>query len=137
MTKSINLLDNPLHNGRYVKVEIDTDFKVKVSAVWIEGFRQEPYESNGAVWIGYHIAPLDPDMKRPATDPRQEVILFGQHVMDETKRRFFPFDVQNYVWLTEFETLGGKAFFEWNEEAFLEPKQAHKPRLARGVQMTA
>lgn len=134
MPKSINLHEKGLKDGRYILVSVDSDLVVKVNAVFVKGFHQEPYEDNGAIWMGYDIAPLDAEMKNPATEPKREVILFGQHVMNEVKKRFFPFEVRDYVWLTEFETLGGKAFFDWNKEACPEIKRdVHKPRLARGI----
>ncbi len=135
MPKSINLQENPLKDGRYIQVLIDPDLTVKVLAVHVQGFRKEPYENNGAVWMAYDIAiaPLDAEMKNPAMEPKREVILYGQHNMGEVKKRFFPFDVQNYVWLCEFEELGGEKFFEWNEESCPGCRQTYTPRLARGV----
>lgn len=133
MPKSIDLQEEGLKDGRYIKVAIDSELIVSITAVFVKGFRQESYERNGATWVGYYIAPLDSEMKGPATEPERETILFGQHVMNEVKKRFFPFDVGEYVWLTEFEARGGKAFFEWNGEPCPEIRpQAYTPRLARG-----
>lgn len=136
MPKSIDLLEQGLKDGRYTQVSIDSDLAVTVRAVYVSGFQKEPYERNGAIWMGYYVAPLDPTtMKGPAGESRQETILSGQHLMDEVKKRFFPFDIQTYDWLCGFESLGGRAFFEWNDEACPETKRdILKPRLARGVQ---
>lgn len=136
MPKSIDLLEIGLKDGRYTQVSIDSDLAVTVRAVYIREFRQEPYENNGAIWMSYYAASLDPaTMRESAGDPKQEFILSGQHLMDEVKKRFFPFDIQNYDWLCGFESLGGRAFFQWNEEPCPETRRdILKPRLARGVQ---
>lgn len=133
MQRSIDLRKDGLKDGRYIRVVAD-DQSVKVSAVWIQGFRQEGYEDNGALWNGYLIAPLDEDMKGPAAEPEQEVILLGQRIANEPKTRFFPFDPETYVWMCGFEESGSKSFFDWNgEECPRSNKEQPAPRLARGV----